>query len=170
MTRLKIVLGCAAAIAGLAAGTPSAALAAAATADGSEWLAASDSLLDAMRGGFLVPGVMVSFGITRTVHINGMLASSFSFQVGDLGSINATQAAQLAQQTSAVSVVQNGPGNTFAAVLPAGSPAVVIQNTLSNQKIQSVTQIDVVSNGMSLLKNLNLNQTLSDALGAAARR
>lgn len=169
MKRLNIVLTCAAAITCLA-GTASRAHVTAATAEGSEWLAASDSLLDTMRGGFLAPGVMVSFGITRTVHINGMLASSFSFEVGDLGSINATRAAQLAQQTSAVSVVQNGPGNTFAAVLRAASPAVVIQNTLSNQQIQSVTQIDVVSNGMSLLKNLNLNQTLSDALGAAARR
>lgn len=138
--------------------------------DGSEWLALSDSKLDSMRGGYSVqPGLMVSFGIMRTVHINGVLTSSSGFQVGELRSLTAAQAEQLGRQTAALSLVQSGNGNSFATGLQPGSPAIVIQNTLNNQKIQSTTEINAVSNGMSILKGMNLNQTLNDALGAALR-
>jgi hypothetical protein len=136
-----------------------------------EWLAAADSQLETMRGGFSVgDGVMVSFGIVRTVRINDMLASSSGFQVGELRSMSAAQAEQLAKQTTSLSLVQSGAGNTFASGLAPGSPAIVIQNTLNDQRIQSLTQIDAVSNGMSILKGINLNQALSDALNASLPR
>jgi hypothetical protein len=138
---------------------------------GSEWRAASDARLEEMRGGFSVaPGVMVSFGITRTVRIDGLPVSSSGFQVGELRSMTASQAAQLSKQAATLSLVQSGAGNTFLTPLQAASPAIVIQNTLNDRTIQSVTEINAVSNGMSLMKGLNLNQTLNDALGAAVRR
>ena len=153
------------------AGTSGTSHATAATPEGADWLALSDSKLDAMRGGFSVlPGIMVSFGILRTVHINGALVGSSGFQIADLRSISTGEAEQLARQTTAVSLVQTGPGNSFETVLRPGVPAIVIQNTLNNQKIQSITEINAASNGMSLMKSLNTAQTLSDALGAAAQR
>ena len=45
----------------------------------------------------------------------------------------------------------------------------VVQNTLNVQTVQSVTEINAVSTGQSILKGINLNQTLNDALGAARR-
>ena len=136
--------------------------------EGALWLALSDDKLAAMRGGFSTGvGVMVSFGILRTVHINGVLASSSGFQVADLRSITPMQAEQLSRQTTAVSLVQSGPGNAFTTPFAAGVPGVVVQNTLSEQKIRSVTEINAASNGMSMLKGLNLNQTLNDALAGS---
>ena len=138
--------------------------------EGEDWLAMSDGQLDEMRGGFSVqPGVMVSFGIMRTVQINGVLVSSSGFQIADLRSITAAQAEHLGKQTAAVSLIQNGAGNTFTTPFQAGIPAVVVQNTLNDQTIQSVTEINAASNGLSILKGINLNQTLNDALGAARR-
>ena len=150
---------------------PGLAQASAETGESSEWLAIADSKLDNMRGGFsALPGVMVSFGILRTVHVNGVLTSQSGFQIADLRSISVAQAEQLSKQTGAMTLVQTGAGNLFDSGLKPGAPAIVIQNTLSNQKIQSLTEINATSNGMSLLKGLNTERTLSDALGAAARR
>ena len=138
--------------------------------EGEDWLAMSDSQLDEMRGGFSVqPGVMVSFGIMRTVQINGVLVSSSGFQITDLRSITGAQAERLSKQTAGVSLVDNGAGNTFTTPFQTGIPAVVVQNTLNVQTIQSVTEINAVSNGQSILKGINLNQTLNDALGAVRR-
>ena len=138
--------------------------------EGEDWLAMSDSQLDEMRGGFSVqPGVMVSFGIMRTVQRNGVLVSSSGFQITDLRSITGAQAERLSKQTAGVSLVHNGAGNTFTTPFQAGIPAVVVQNTLNVQPIQSVTEINAVSSGQSILKGINLNQTLNDALGAARR-
>jgi hypothetical protein len=135
------------------------------------WLAAADSTLDAMRGGFgLVPGLTVSFGIMRTVEINGAVVSSTAFEVADLRSISLAQAQQLARQVDGTNFVQNGSGNTFTTTLASGVPALVVQNTLNDQKIRTLTEINAVTNGMSLLKNLNLSQSLNDAIGAATRR
>ena len=137
-----------------------------------QWLALSDSKLDSMRGGFsAMPGVMVSFGITRTVLVNGVLAGSSGFQIADLRSISTAQAEQLARQTASINLVHIGAGNIGT---PSGQPGIagvawsplVIQNTLNDQKIQSTTEINAATNGLSILKTLNLNQTLNDALGA----
>lgn len=150
--------------AGCAALTPAGAL------EQEVWMAAADSRLDEMRGGFgLVPGLTVSFGILRTVEINGNLVSSTGFQIADLRSISLAQAQQLASQIDATNVVQSGPGNTFSAALPSGTPAIVVQNTLNDQRIRTVTEINAVTNGMSLMKNMNLAQSLNDAIAAATR-
>lgn len=138
---------------------------------GPTWSALSDRQLDAVRGGFsALPGVVVSFGIVRTVHLNGALVGATAFQVDDLRSISAAQAEQLARQAAALSLHQSGAGNSFAAGSPTPLPGIVIQNTLSDQKIQAITEISAASNGMSLLKSMNVQQVLNDAIGAAARR
>lgn len=77
------------------------------------WMTVGDDTLAAMRGGFdLGGGVMVSFGISRVVTVNGVLLSSTSFQLPDLGRITAAQIAAFERYLGSTSVVQVGSGNT----------------------------------------------------------
>lgn len=77
------------------------------------WMTVGDDTLAAMRGGFdLGGGVMVSFGISRVVTVNGVVLSSTSFQVPDLGRITAAQVAAFERYLGSTSVVQVGSGNT----------------------------------------------------------
>lgn len=140
-----------------------------ALADDQFWLTTGDDRLAQMRGGFAIgPGLLVSFGIARTVELNGAVIARTSFHVDDLRSMNASQAQQLAQ-AAAGTLVQNGAGNAFTVDVQNGLAAMVVQNALSNQQIRTVTQIDAVTNGMGLMKSLNLSRTLGDALAGALR-
>lgn len=135
------------------------------------WLAASDRTLDQFRGGFdLGAGLVVSFGISRAVYVNGQLMTSTSFQVGDISKLSSTQASALNQQiASQTQVVQNGPGNTVdpgALTIPF---ATYIQNTLNNQTIRSQTVIQASTNGLGIMKSLNLQTTLNDSITNALR-
>lgn len=143
----------------------------AAPPDDSLWLAASNKTLDKLRGGFdFGGGLMVSFGISRTVFINGQMVATTSFQVGDMAKLTSAQTEALGQQISTqAQVVQNGPGNrvdTGAGTVPL---AIYIQNTLNNQTLRSQTVIDVASNGLNLVKSLNLQSTLNDSINNAIR-
>ena len=139
--------------------------------DESIWLAASDRTLDTLRGGFdLGTGLMVSFGISRAVYINGQLITSTTFRVGDLTSITPQQAVALSQQISAqtqAQVVKNGPGNTMELSIGSAPLSTFIQNTLNNQNIRNQTIIDVTSNGMGMVKGLNLQATIAAAIADA---
>jgi hypothetical protein len=135
------------------------------------WMTTADTRLDEMRGGFaLAPGLTVSFGILRTVEINGSVVSSTGFQIADLRTISVAQAEQLARQVNQLSVVQNGAGNSLATALASGMPGLLVQNTLNDQKIRTITEINAVTNGLSILKGMNLSQSLNDAINAATRR
>jgi hypothetical protein len=135
------------------------------------WITVSDRTLDEMRGGFdLGTGLMVSFGISRAVYINGQLITSTTFQVGDLASLTPTQAATLSQQISTqtqAQVVQNGPGNTVEVNVGTVPLATYIQNTVNNQTIRSQTIIDATSNGMGMIKGMNLQATINEAVANA---
>ena len=135
------------------------------------WLAASDQTLDTMRGGFdLGTGLMVSFGVSRAVYVNGQLITSSTFQVGDLASLTPTQAAALGQQISTqaqAQVIKNGSGNTVELSTGSVPLATFIQNTVNNQTIRSQTIIDATSNGMGMVKGLNLQATISEAIANA---
>ena len=135
------------------------------------WLAASDHTLDQLRGGFdMGGGLVVSFGVSRTVSINGQRVSATSFQVDGLSRLSPAQAAALGQQLSAQSqAVQNGPGNTVLAGAVTVPLALYVQNTLDNQTLQTQTVIQAASNGLSLVKNLKLQTTLNSALTDAIR-
>ncbi len=139
--------------------------------DASIWLAASDQTLDTLRGGFdLGTGLMVSFGISRAVYINGQLITSTTFRVGDLTSITPQQAVALSQHISTqtqAQVVKNGPGNTMELSITSAPLSTFIQNTLSNQSIRNQTIIDMTSNGMGMVKGLNLQATIDAAVADA---
>lgn len=140
-----------------------------AAADESSWMTVGDDTLADMRGGFdLGGGVTVSFGITRTVAVNGVLVATTSFQVPDIGRITSAQAAVFAKSVGGTGLIQVGTGNTLVTgVLPAA--ATVVQNTLNGQTISTRTLIDTTTNGMSLIKAINTGTALQDALHQAVR-
>lgn len=135
------------------------------------WTAVDDSTLDTMRGGFdFGAGLMVSFGIERAVTINGVLVTSTIINVGDLARVTPEQAALVNRQAAALNLVQNGPGSTSSlSGVDLSAPGTVIQNTLSNQHIQSQTVINASSNALGLMKTLNTLSALREALGNSVR-
>lgn len=99
-------------------------LCSAAHAGQERWTAASDTDLDALRGGFAAaPGLLVSFGIVRTVRIDGHVVNHTALHLEDLRSITLAQARALGEQLRGAAVVQSGARNTVAAAL---APTVAI--------------------------------------------
>ncbi len=136
---------------------------------GAEWTPIDPARLDTMRGGFQLPsGAMLSFGIERMVFINGELAASTSVRVADLSRLTAEEARALGEFNRGI-VIQRGDGNRFEPVrLPGG---VVIQNTLDNQNITTITRLQVDSHVLGGFQGLNAGGALQDALmGSAGTR
>lgn len=135
------------------------------------WAASTNDVLESMRGGFApMPGLWVSFAIERVIRIDGQTAMHSSLVIPNLGNLDATQVQKLSQQMQAIGVVQSGPGNTIAGTQVRMSPGIVIQNTQNNRQLQSLTEINVVTNSMRLLQGLNFGQSLNDALQGSLPR
>ncbi|WP_133477773.1 hypothetical protein [Cognatilysobacter segetis] len=116
--------------------------------------------LDALRGGYALPGGMsIAFGLERTVAVNGQLIVSQRIDIPDLSRMTADQAQQLSALTQG-QTIQVGGGTS----LHPGVGSLVIQNALDGQQIQASTTLHTAVNTLTLLQNLNFNQTLSDAL------
>lgn len=137
--------------------------------DQAVWQTVSDSTLDRLRGGFDVGGLLVSFGITRAVYLNGALLTETTLNLGQIGQLSPAQAAQLGGQVAGLNLVKVGPGNTAAlegALQPSAVggvlPGVVVQNTLNNQNINVQTMINATSNGLGILRGMNATRTLTD--------
>ena len=139
---------------------------------GEMWLAVSHRQLDTLRGGFnLGDGLMVSFGISRVAYINEQLVASTTLQFGDITRLSTQQAARLGQQLMLQpQIVQNGPGNALQEGAVSSPLATVVQNTLSDQLVRTQTVINVSSNGLSALRNMNLQASIQSALNNALGR
>jgi hypothetical protein len=164
----------------------------AAPAGGSVWVAVSNRTLDKMRGGFDAgAGLMVSFGISRAVYINGSLVTSMTLNIGRVSELTSAQIADVNRQLAALGLIQNGPGNSVqtttgqaaasnntatdgASASVASGPSVaitpgatVIQNSLNHQQIISQTVISATSNAASIIQGMNLQNTINEAIGKA---
>jgi hypothetical protein len=135
-----------------------------------EWVAVNEDQLDRTRGGFNLPsGLAVSLGIERLVSINGNIVARTSFDIANLNHLSGEQLRQTRDALSSVKLIQNGSDNIYQAGDTSGViGGVVIQNTLNDQLIQSQTVINSTVNSASLLKTLNFQGSLSDALTRAA--
>jgi hypothetical protein len=135
-----------------------------------DWTPVADEQLEHTRGGFETPfGLALSLGIERVVSINGDVVARTSFAIADLNHMTEEQARQTREALSSVKLIQNGSDNIYQAGESAHvAGGVVIQNTLNDQLIQSRTVISSTVNSASLLKSLNFQGTLNDALTRAA--
>lgn len=133
------------------------------------WTPVDEARLDSMRGGFGTDnGLVVSLGLERLVSINGNLVARTSFNIADLNHISAEQARQTRDALSSVKLIQNGGDNIYqAGEAQRVLGGVVIQNTLNDQLIRSQTVISSTVNSASLLKTINFQGSLSDALTRA---
>lgn len=149
---------------------------------GSVWQAVGNQRLDALRGGFnMGNGLMVSFGITSAVFINGALVTETTLNINRLADLSSSEIAQLGQKLNTLSLVQNGPGNTMASNAAAApnksgsanatvssiagaAGGTIIQNTLNNQHILYQTTVNASSNGLGMVRTGNLQNTLTEAI------
>ena len=136
-----------------------------------EWVPASNEQLDSARGGFVLDtGLSVSFGIIRTVTINGNLVNRTSFDLPDITRISADQARLVNTVLGESGLVQSGSGNFIDTAAVAGLNAgTVIQNSLSDQQIQTLTVINTGVNSLGLMKSLNTQSVLRDSLLGSSR-
>lgn len=130
------------------------------------WVAVSDEALGAQRGGFEVASdLRVSFGMIRTVTLNGDLVHATSFSLPDVARITPDQARLASMAMAEAGLVQVGGGNRVPvdalAQVPSGT---IIQNSLNNQNIQTMTVINTGVNSLALFKSINIQSVLSDAL------
>ena len=133
------------------------------------WTAVDDGALERLRGGFTTAaGLDVSLGIERLVAINGELVSRTSFQIDDLGKIDAELARQTGAALSEVKLIQNGRDNMMLAGFSSATLAgTVIQNTLNDQQIASQTVINASVNSAGLLNTMNFHGNVTDAIARA---
>lgn len=132
----------------------------------SAWTPVSEQALDDTRGGFDIGnGLMASFGIDRAVYVNGSLVTSTSFNVPDIAHMTASQAAAMSAALNSVSVTQVGPNNTFdpSSLGSKVQAATVVQNTLNNQNIQTITTLNTSVNTLNVFHQMNFQDALQAA-------
>jgi hypothetical protein len=137
-----------------------------------QWIPVDLWVLENSRGGFEVSaGLTVSFGFLRSVSINGELVSNTQFNLPDVSRISAEQARVVTAAMAEARLVQVGAGNSVdTEALSNLSGATVIQNSLSDQHIQTTTVINTGVNSQSLFKAVNVQSVLNDALLGALTR
>lgn len=136
-----------------------------------QWHSASPERLDKARGGFnLDSGLNVSFGIIRTVTINGDLVSQTRFDLPDITRISPDQAQLVNTALADTGLIQSGTGNFIDPASVMGlNGGTVIQNSLNDQQIQTLTVINTGVNSLSLLKSINTQDVLTDAIVRSVR-
>ena len=126
--------------------------------------------LGKLRGGFETPGgLRLNFGIERVVMINGVLQSTTILRVDELGKLVGGKAAgEAIAAGNTLAVIQSGPNNVVTAPLPGTTLATVVQNSLNNQKIQSVTTINATINSAEVMRQVRMQHSVQEALSRAA--
>jgi hypothetical protein len=134
----------------------------------SEWIAVDESQLAEMRGGFTGDnGLRISFGVERSVSINGEVLSAARFNVNDAGKLHGQLPTITAQ--GATTLIQNGAGNMFQpGQLSSAAAATFVQNSLNDQTIRSTTVVNAATNSLEFLKGINLQSALGQALSNVA--
>jgi hypothetical protein len=112
-----------------------------AVAGNARWLAVSDARLDQLRGGFdRGDGVVASFGLLRTVSVDGAITTVQDVHIPDLATITSAQAQSL------------------------GQAATVVQNAQDNRQIATTTTLDIGVNSLGNFDARQFQAGLQDAL------
>jgi hypothetical protein len=135
------------------------------------WLAASNKTLDGMRGGFdFGAGLLVSFGVARSISVNGSLIVTTSFNIPNLSMITAQQAALVTQQLGALNLIQNGPGNTVQSATTSTTSTTPTLPTTSTTSTTSTVSLGSSPAGVPLPNTVTLGTatlTIAPISGAA---
>jgi hypothetical protein len=125
----------------------------------------SAAALDRMRGGFQnnPNDPIMSFGIERSVFLNGKLVSTTVLTIPNLMQLAGNPA-------NTFTLIQTGGGNSLASAAPS-LPAfmTVIQNSLDNQNIQNQTVMNATVAALSWARSLALGNALSQTTVGAIR-
>ncbi|MDP1634270.1 MAG: hypothetical protein Q8L69_06270 [Gallionellaceae bacterium] len=131
-----------------------------------EFPVVADRELDQMRGGFETASgglpLSFSFGIERVSFVNGQLVATSILAIPSLAELNS--GAARAAGLDPITVIQTGPGNTFARPGIRDLPSqfmTLIQNTLDNQAISNVTVINASATSRDFLRSLALQNSLN---------
>jgi len=123
----------------------------------------ADGILDAARGGFEIPdNLHVAFTLERAAYVNGELVAHLGAEIPDVGKMTAEQANALAAAAGTL-LIQNGPDNTFS-LSEVGPASTVIQNTLNDQALMTLTTISVEVNTLGAYQEMNFQDGLRDTL------
>ena len=123
----------------------------------------SDSVLDEVRGGFEMPAYLhASMTLERSAYLNGELVITRSVSIPDIANMTAEQATALADAAGTL-VIQNGPNNSFD-VADLGPASTVIQNTLNDQHLVTLTTLSVEVNSLGAFREMNFQDGLRDSL------
>ncbi len=127
--------------------------------------AVADAALAAGRGGYQAAGgLLLSFGIARSVTLDGATVATTTL-VGSGG--GSTDGAALTGGT--FTVIRSGPGNAVGPLAASGA-AIVVQNTLDGRRIEATTVIDATANSLSLVRQSALQSSLRSAVIDSLRR
>lgn len=139
---------------------------------GGDLVALASDQLDEVRGGFVTPeGMKISFGIERAVYLNGTLVTTTSLNIADLSKIAGGQAQVSGNGIGSLGLLQSGLGNVFVPGSVSSTAAgTIIQNTMDNQKIQTITRIDAAVNSTGILRAINLQSSMQGAIVNSLRR
>ncbi len=142
---------------------------------------ASAAQLDELRGGFDVDtgsGLLhVGIGITRSVSLNGRVVAVSELTIPDLGA-SLAMSRRLAHapglnvmESGGALIVQNGPGNFAPPAASFGSSAMptIVQNTIDNQKLGTLTIVHAWVNSLSVLRTMRTSEMLQRATAASGR-
>ena len=142
------------------------------SAMGADMIALSADKLDQVRGGFVTDGgLKISFGIERAVYLNGNLVTTTSLNISDLSRISGGQAQVTGNSKDALALMQSGTGNVFSpGSISSTAAGTVIQNTLNDQKINTITRIDAVVNSSGIMRSINLQSSMQSAIVNSLRR
>lgn len=136
-------------------------------------VAIAEAALDGVRGGFDDgTGLRITFGIERAVYINGNLVTTTNFNVADLGKVSGGQAVPVAGEQPNVGLVliQNGLGNIVHPGVAQAAAGTVIQNTLNDQHINSVTLVNATVNSLQVFRGMNLQSMLRSVVTSTVPR
>lgn len=139
----------------------------------------SADLLEQTRGGFELSDrgntLRVTFGVERTVYVNGALVSTSTLALDGLGRLTDSgtiaQGAQARALGMTADLLRNGTGNVLSmnpTELPTG--ALLLQNTLNDQRLEARTMINAVVEGAQLMRAARLESIMRDSSIGAVRR
>ena len=137
--------------------------------------------LDQVRGGFEMEGsgLKFSIGIERAVFINGDLVATNVLNLKGLqsttggASVASAPPVPVPAASSGALVVQNGAaGSNNVAAQVSQNPAatMVVQNSLNNQTIQTVTTINASVNSMQAVRALSVQNAIQYGIVSSLRR